>query len=79
MISRVLFWCKSNVNKFLVSECTCETFNPCKNGGTCSCVGDVLDIPVCECADGYTGMFCTEGSYFNFCITMYNQRICILI
>lgn len=30
--------------------------NPCKNGGTC--LGDLINLEVCQCADGFFGLFC---------------------
>ena len=43
------------------------TPNPCKNGGTCSSVGDK---PKCVCATGFSGQYC-DGKY---ALTLYNHR-----
>ena len=37
----------------------CES-SPCENGATCQ---DEIDSFTCQCAEGYTGVTCSEGKH----------------
>ena len=38
----------------------CTSDKPCQNGGVCTVTGD--DSYSCECADGYVGQNCEQGT-----------------
>nr|XP_058950839.1 fibropellin-1-like [Pocillopora verrucosa] len=59
-------WCSLDEGEYKGQWANCVnpcTDNPCQNGGVCTVTGD--DSYSCECADGYDGQNCEQGSRIN--------------